>query len=184
MRHTFILLLLLLLGSCATQRQAEKFFEENPEKLAEYVDKNEAYTREYGKAYAAKHFPPRLYPPAIYAPPALRPDRLQLGPLLADLPRDQSAVRSAPCPACTATYITQTIYLPDTVQLDSLSRELRIERMANGVIRQRLQETEADRDYWRDLNRKKRWALVAMAVFAVLYILFKLLAARVRDTEA
>ncbi|MCX2740915.1 hypothetical protein [Pontibacter anaerobius] len=174
------LLLLLLLCSCATQRQAEKYFDENTDKLAAYVDKNEAYTNTYGEAYATRHFPPRLYPPAIEPKPVLSPGRLLPTPMM--VPKADVATRYRRCPECNSTSVTKTVYLPDTVQLDSLHRELKIERMANTAIRQKLKETEADRDYWQEMNRKKRWALIAMAVFAVLYILFKVLAARVRTT--
>ncbi|WP_299824822.1 hypothetical protein [uncultured Pontibacter sp.] len=177
------LLVLLLLCSCATQRQAEKYFDKNPEELAAYVDKNEAYTEEYGETYAAKHFPPRLYAPAIYNLSSLKPNRLiatQEGAMPASKAQEQ---RIAYCLNCPPTIVTKTVYLQDTLELDSLHRELDIERMANTVIRQRLQDTASDRDYWKEMNRKKFWTLILMAIFALLYILFKILASRVKDTE-
>ncbi|OKL38698.1 hypothetical protein A3841_06040 [Pontibacter flavimaris] len=177
------MLLLLLLCSCATQRQAEKFFEENPDKLAEYVAKKEARTPDNGGAYAAGSFPPRFYPPAIPARQRLQAGRLVPSPMLVSRPEAVFAPRYSSCPECPGTAATNIVYLPDTLQLDSLNRELKIERLANTAIRQKLKDTEADRDYWQELNRKKRWALIAMAVFAMLYILFKVLAWRVRETE-
>ncbi|WP_266204947.1 hypothetical protein [Pontibacter kalidii] len=180
--RVIFLLMLLLLCSCATQRQAEKFFEDNPGKLAEYVVKKEAYAQRHDGAHAARRLPPRFYPPAIPARQQISPDRLIPSPMLVARPDAAFAPRYRSCPECPGTPLTKTVYLPDTLQLDSLSRELKIEQMANAAIRQKLKATEADRDYWQEMNRKKRWALIAMAIFAVLYILFKVLAWRVRET--
>lgn len=176
-------LLLLLLCSCATQRQAEKFFEENPDKLAEFVAENEAYTHKQGKAYTAKHFPPKFYPPGIAQQAKVNSDRLLPNPMLVPWSHTAHAGGVKSCPECTTTYITKTLYLKDTVQLDSLHRELATERLAKSAIRQKLADTEEERDYWQEMNRKKFWTLVAMAVFAFLYILFKILASRIKTTE-
>ncbi|TPE42961.1 hypothetical protein [Pontibacter mangrovi] len=164
MRRIF---LLMLLCSCATQRGAEEQNGANPPVPAQVK--------------AATGYPAiRFYPPAVYSS----------GPALAGkLVPDPLTVRSWVLPPAVAaasqaqTVLNRIVYLPDTVQVDSLTRELKTEQLANQAIRERLQQAEADRDYWREMNRKKRWALIAMAVFAVLYILFKILAGRVRDTE-
>ncbi|WP_299707995.1 hypothetical protein [uncultured Pontibacter sp.] len=158
------LLIMLLLCSCATSREAESPVEDD----------------------AGKTFPPKFYPPAVYAPKPLDPTRLSLTP---DLGR-------SPTPTYTNGYtregkprieyksriITDTVYLQSPVAADSLSRELEIEQLANQAIRKRLQDTEADRDYWQEKNEQKFWALIAMGVFGFLYILFTLLASRIKET--
>ncbi len=184
MRWTFCLLLLLL-SSCATQRQAEKYFDANPDELAAYVDQQETYTQRHGSAYAAKHFPSKHYPPALYPRPALVPERPTLLPMLERRKGIAAAATAAipgRCPDCPVTVQTRTVYLPDTVQRDSLQRELKIERLANTAISRKLKRTEAERDFWQDKNEKKFWTLIAMAIFGFLYILFRVLAERVRET--
>ncbi|WP_242917781.1 hypothetical protein [Pontibacter liquoris] len=183
MRLKPLLLFLLLLCSCATERMAEKFFDENTAKLAEYVDKDTAYTRKYGAAYAAKHFPSRLQAPAIPQRLQLTPERLAPGPLLIRVPVAGYARGAGNCPTCQPTYVTKTVFLRDTTQLLALQTRLARERTTGKVIRQQLKKTEGERDYWRDMNRKKLWALIAMAIFALLYILFKVLASRVREFD-
>lgn len=179
MRSIF-LLLLLLLGSCATQRQANTPPEVSPEEKQEAQSQHTAQQK--GRAGQGGVYRPRFYPPAIYTLPALLPARSQVQPLHTFGPFPRPAHYS-PCPQCPTQPLVQTVYLPDTLRLDSLNRELKVERLANVALRDRLQSTEADRDYWREMNRKKRWAIIAMVIFAVLYILFKVLAARVRESE-
>ncbi|MHC2990166.1 hypothetical protein OB13_00635 [Pontibacter sp. HJ8] len=173
---------MLLLCSCATQRQAEKHFDKHTDQLAAYVDKNDAYTRQYGGAYAARHFPPRFYAPAIYAQSPIAPTRLSPIPMQERRTATSVAPGAARYPGYKTVYQTRTVYLQDTIRIDSLHRELEIESLANKAIRKRLKDTEAERDYWQEMNRKKFWTLIAMAVFGVLYILFKVLADRVRET--
>jgi post-segregation antitoxin (ccd killing protein) len=150
------LLLLLLLSSCATQRQAE-----------ERVDKKI----------------PKLYAPAIYAKRPFAPNRLVANPL-----QERSTIASRyTLPARSlvereSTILTRTVYLQDTVAMDSLHRELEIEGLANQALRKQLKNTEADRDYWQEKNRQKFWTLIAMGVFGFLYILFTLLASRVKES--
>jgi hypothetical protein len=172
----------LLLCSCATQRQAEKYFDQNTDQLAEYVDKNAAYTRQYGGAYAARHFPPRFYAPAIYTKRPITSTRLSPVPMLERTTPTYLAPGASRYPDYKTVFKTRTVYLQDTTRLDSLHRELEIETLANKAIRKRLKDTEAERDYWEEMNRKKFWTLIAMAVFGVLYILFKVLADRVGET--
>ena len=179
MRSIF-LLLLLLLASCATQRQANTPADVSPAEKQEEQSQNAG--QQYGRAGQPGTYRPRFYPPAIYTLPALLPVRSQVQPLYTFGPFSKPG-QYKPCPQCPAAPLVQTVYLPDTVRLDSLNRELKVERLANVALRDRLQNTEADRDYWREMNRKKRWAIIAMVIFAVLYILFKVLAARVRESE-
>lgn len=75
---------------------------------------------------------------------------------------------------------TRTVLVRDTLLLDSLRREVRTERLANQAIRKKLKTTQAERDHWRELNLRKFWTLIWMGVFALLYVLFKVLASRVR----
>lgn len=174
---------MLLLCSCATQRQAEKFFDKNTDKLADYVDRNMGYTRDYGSLYAVRHFPPRYYPPAIRPSVQLVPGRLSMMPLLERIPDASQYPAYTKCPECQPAIVTQTVYLEDTVRLDAIRMELNKERQAHGAVKEQLKQTEAERDYWQEMNRKKFWTLILMAIFAALYILFKVLAARVRETE-
>ncbi|PTX21532.1 hypothetical protein C8N40_102508 [Pontibacter mucosus] len=179
MRSIF-LLLLLLLGSCATQRQANTPPEVSPAEKQEA--QSQAAAQQHGRAGQSGTYRPRFYPPAIYTLPTLLPVRSQVLPLHT-FGQFSKPGHYRPCPQCPAQPLVQTAYLLDTLRLDSLNRELKVERLANVALRDRLQRTEADRDYWREMNRKKRWAIIAMIVFAVLYILFKVLAARVRESE-
>ncbi|MFD3002405.1 hypothetical protein ACFS7Z_18685 [Pontibacter toksunensis] len=186
MQLTRLIFVLMLLCSCATQRGAEKFFDKNPEELAEYVDKNTAYTEEYGKAYAAKHFPaklsPQLPPPATEREQLIVPGRLTPWPVPEQRTKYVPVPRTRDCPECLPVRITQTVLLPDTARLDALLAELNEESVAHSETRQQLKKTEVERDFWQEKNRKKFWTLIAMVIFAVLYLIFRLLASRVRET--
>ena len=186
MQLTRLTLLLMLLCSCATQRGAEKFFDKNPEELAEYVDKNTAYTEKFGEAYAAKHFPaklsPQLTPPAIEREQLVVPGRLTPWPMPEQRTKYVPVPRTVDCPECKPILTTETILLQDTARLDALLAELNNESVAHGETRQQLKKTEAERDFWQEKNRKKFWTLIAMVIFAVLYMIFRLLASRVRET--
>lgn len=157
----WIVFLALLLCSCATQREAE-----SPD---------------------ARQLP-KLYPPAVYTQRPLEAGRLSVihpsetGVFAPTRARAGAAGRTSGIPTALQV-LTKTVYLPDTAQVDSLHRELQVEQLANQALRKRLTNTEADRDYWQDKNEQKFWTLIAMAVFGFLYILFKVLAARVRDTD-
>jgi hypothetical protein len=154
----------LLLCACAPTRQKE----------------------EPQRTYASKPFPPKFYPPAIYPLKPIAADRLSTIPMTdraaVQTTRYGSAMGSEGSVAYEIRTLTDTVYLQNTVMVDSLNRELEIEQLANQAIRKRLQNTEADRDYWQEKNRQKFWALIAMGVFGFLYILFTLLASRIKDT--
>jgi hypothetical protein len=177
-RSTF---LLILLCSCATQRQAEKYFDKNPDKLAKYVDTNDVYTQEYGGAYTAKHFPPRFLPPAVYTPTTLTPQRLNPLPSVAKASVQSPKTNNVICPDCLPSVIRKTVYLKDTIQVQKLQTALNQEKQAHRITKKKLKYTETDRDYWQEMNRKKLWTLIAMAVFAFLYIVFKVLAGKVEE---
>lgn len=146
---------MLLLCSCVTQRETEK----QPEKKI-----------------------PKYYPPAIALPRPLVADRSTPIPMLERSVEVAQRAYTLDCPTCDPTILTETVYLPDTLMMDSLSRELEIETLANQAIRKKLKSTEDERDYWQEKNRQKFWTLIAMAVFGFLYILFRILASRVRET--
>lgn len=152
---------MLLLCSCATQREADP-----------------------DAATQAKPSIPKLYAPAVHHSPRLKPQRLTLLQ-----PEERGSEKAAPvyyptipCPACESTVRTDTVYLQNTVQADSLQRELQIEQLANQAIRKKLTTAEGERDYWEEKNEQKFWTLIAMAVFAFLYILFTVLAARIKES--
>ncbi|MBX0334227.1 hypothetical protein K3G39_13370 [Pontibacter sp. HSC-14F20] len=163
MRWTLVLL--LLLSACVSQRRAgsEEATPSAPAKV------------------------PKLYAPAIYARPSIGVDRSELSTAASRgeaashtyRPTDSYAM---PFSNLKPRVITQTLYLTDTLQLDSLHRELQIEQLANQAFRKRLQSTEGERDYWQEKNEQKFWTLIAMAVFAFLYILFRVLASRIKET--
>ncbi|MDX5422356.1 MAG: hypothetical protein LPK07_00630 [Hymenobacteraceae bacterium] len=182
-RSQLFIFALLLLCACATQREAaEQYFDKHVDELAAYVDQNEEYKEKYGAKYAARHLPAKVTPPVI-APetkPVLVPGRLTPCPL--PEPRIAEPYRRAPlrCPECRSTHTTETVYVQDTARLDALRGELVTERQAHEQTRQKLIRTETERDYWQDKNEKKFWALIAMAIFAALFILFRVLAARTR----
>ncbi|GAB3529532.1 hypothetical protein GCM10027443_09050 [Pontibacter brevis] len=182
-----LIFLLVLLCSCATQRGAEKYFDQNPEKLAEYVDENKEYTEKYGEAYAAKHFPsnqsaPLLPPPAREPEMFIVPGRLAPWPMPESRPHTPQRPLRLSCPECETIHTIDTIYREDTTKLDALLAELNEENTLHTETKQRLHRTEAERDFWREKNRKKFWTLIAMVIFAVLYMIFRLLASRVRET--
>jgi hypothetical protein len=153
--------LMLLLCSCATPRQAEKPAAEK----------------------ASKPFPPKYYAPAIHTSKPLVADRLSTTPMLDRSPAYTGTTgRARACPECVSTATADTVYLRDTLQIDSLYRELEIGDLTNQALRKRLHDTEADRDYWLDKNRQKFWALVAMGIFGFLYILFTVLASRIKES--
>lgn len=155
--------LVLLLCSCATQRQDSDPVASTPDI-------------------------PKLYAPAVYAKPDLGSQRLQIeadgAGILKEQPgrADASARIVGAYPVYKEIFRTQTVYLPDTVALDSLHRELQIEQLANQAIRNRLDSAESERDYWQEKNEQKFWTLIAMAIFAFLYILFRVLASRIKET--
>jgi hypothetical protein len=150
---------LVLLCSCATPRQQEA-------------------------SQSAKPVP-KLYPPAITHKQALPVQRSVLHhaheAAKAQALTDPTA-RAKPCPACNPIVRTDTVYLAASEPLDSLQRELQIEQLANQAIRKRLGQAEGERDYWQEKNEQKFWALVAMGVFGFLYILFTLLASRIKES--
>lgn len=157
--------MLLLLSACATQRRAGTDEEAIP---------------------GAGSKLPKLYAPAVYASPALPPARSALQPETS-VEKDIYSTRhpaSRPLPYAPAQPSVQirTVYLRDTLALDSLSRELQVEQLANQAIRKRLDSVTGERDYWQDKNEQKFWTLIAMAVFAFLYILFRVLASRIKET--
>ncbi|GAB3822080.1 hypothetical protein [Pontibacter rugosus] len=182
MRIQTLLLLLLLLCSCVTQRKAEDYFDKNTDKLAAYVDQNDAYTDQFGEAYASKHFPAKAVAPAMATTPDIHLDRLQPWPLLIRTPQGSQAHSLVRCPACAGTITTQIVYVQDTAKLQALGAKLTNERITKQKLQKQLQHTIVERDYWQEMNRKKFWTLVAMAAFAMLYILFRVLAARVPAT--
>lgn len=164
---------MLLLSACATQRQTGADEEAIP---------------------AAGKRVPKLYAPAVYSKPDIHPFRSVLNlqdPVGRNFdsthPSGKPAIPYAPGPAipyasAQSRVVTRTVYLRDTLALDSLNRELQIEQLANQAMRGRLKSTESERDYWQDKNEQKFWTLIAMAVFAFLYILFRVLASRIKET--
>lgn len=185
MRHPYysrlFILCVMLLCSCITERKAKKYFDENPEELAVYVDENPVYKEEYGGAYAAKNFPREVYAPAIEPKVVFMPGRLTPYPLAEQQNAGDFRPTVMRCPACSELQTTKTVYLEDTSKLEALRVMLDNERTAYDDVTQQLKKTEAERDYWQEQNEKKLWALIAMAVFAALYIIFKVLASRVRE---
>lgn len=177
-----LLLTLLLLCSCATQRRSEELSDGNKGEQAEYADKNTGQTEKHEADTAVRHFPARPPAPAMGTEPTIVPGRLVPCPMPEARPTVPLSPGSVKCPACETIHTTETIYVEDTTKLDALRVELNTERTANTVTRQRLRETEAERDFWREKNRKKFWTLIAMVAFAVLYMVFRVLASRVRET--
>jgi hypothetical protein len=176
------LLFMLLLCSCATQRQAEKYFDKHPEELAAYVDRNDEYTEVYGEKYSIKHFPPRLYAPAFYIATPVIPQRLSTLPVLDHRPLKVNTPWQFTSAACDSVFTVRTVFKEDTARLDALLEELNREREDHGKIKEKLVLTEKERDYWQEMNQKKFWTLIAMVFFALMYILFKIMASRIRPT--
>ncbi|WP_347159433.1 hypothetical protein [Pontibacter chitinilyticus] len=177
-----ILLLLLLLCSCSTQREAEKHFDSIAAEPTEYVSKEPEYGTEQVSINAAHPFLPHFYPPALYTASSLVPGRLVPAALLVRAPAASFSPLFRKCLDCQTNYTTDTVYLKDTTSVEALRSKLHQERRVHQVLKQQLKHTQAERDFWRGKNRKKSWALIAMVIFALLYILFRVLAARVRIT--
>ncbi|SIT83755.1 hypothetical protein [Pontibacter indicus] len=170
MRWTLVLL--LLLSACATQRQAGADEEAIP---------------------GANRKLPKLYAPAVHPRPVISPSQSALSPeAIGDGHFYAAFSVGGPTSAPTRTAIPyapvqrrsepRIVYLRDTLALDSLQRELHVEQLANQAIRKRLKSAEGERDYWQDKNEQKFWTLIAMAIFAFLYILFRVLASRIKET--
>lgn len=186
-RH--LLLTPLLLCSCVTSRKVEDYLEKAENQpvaeaiVSDWLEQN----REWYAAKAAEDFPAKdsvvikkeavLVPLFIKGDPIPQPER--------PAPR---AVRM-PVPAAASpdvSFFQKTIkekeqqLQQNTVRLKAARAALRRERNAHQETKQRLKITAAERDYFEEKNRKKVWALVAMGVFAVLYVVFKVAASRVR----
>lgn len=67
-------------------------------------------------------------------------------------------------------------------KLHAVRAALRHEQEAHNATKQQLRETETERDNYEEKNRKKFWALIAMAVFVVLFVFFTILSSRIRVT--
>ncbi|WP_439882638.1 hypothetical protein ACSX1A_05595 [Pontibacter sp. MBLB2868] len=173
-------LLLLLLCSCASQRQAKNKSDVNAPDLPVVPQQVAADTLLVEGAPTDSTTQPMLNPPAEYTPEPLQSPK----PIPAKVQKRETAATRLPgpfkCPECKSIVKTKTVYRVDTVKVGVLRTALKQERKKHNVLRNKLKQTEAERDYWKEMNRKKFWALIAMAVFAVLYILFKILASRVR----
>jgi hypothetical protein len=176
------LLTLLLLCACATQQKAEKYFDKNPDKLAAYVDRNEDFKKQYGSRHAARHLPEKVHPPVVESKPIIVPGRLVPYPPPEQLPVWARRTVRVRCPDCESRTVIKTISIEDTARLEALRMDYTTERKAHEATQQQLKFTEAERNHYMELNRKKFWGLVAMGVFTVLFIVFRILASRVRTS--
>lgn len=189
-RH-LLLLTPLLLCSCVTSRKVEDYLEKAENQpvaeaiVSDWLEQN----REWYAAKAAKDFPakdsivikkePVLVPLFIKGDPVPQPER--------PAPR----IVRVPAPAAESqdvSFFQKTIKEKERLLEQSLAKAeaaraaLAVERSAHRETKQRLKTTKAERDYYEEKNRKKVWALVAMGIFAALYIIFKVAASRVRIT--
>lgn len=172
----WIILLGFVLSSCASQRQAEKYFDQHTDALAAYVEQNEAYGQQVG---ANRRAAATFYPPAVYIPQQFDPASV---PVTALLPIPRYAPIPG-CPTCQSMVTLKTVYLTDSAKLKTLQAALTANQEKEKALTKQLRKTQIQRDYWREMNRKKLWTLLAMLGFAMLYILFRVLAARVKVEE-
>ncbi|MHA6246337.1 hypothetical protein ACXYMU_00245 [Pontibacter sp. CAU 1760] len=189
------LFLLLLLCSCMTSKRVKDYLaaaERQPEAEVIVADWLEEHQSWYAQK-AARDFP---------APAQLTVKAPTLEPASIIIQADTMR-----CPEAAPSVVVRRVYLPapaaqpnvshfektireqeqamqkSRAALDAARNALKAERIGHETTRKQLRHTEGERDYWEDKNEKKFWALIVMAVCAVLYIVFKTLAARVGPTE-
>ena len=186
-RH--LLLTPLLLCSCVTSRKVEDYLEKAENQpvaeaiVSDWLEQN----REWYAAKAAKDFPAKdsiviqkeavLVPLFIKGDPIPQPERPALRIVRTPAPAAESPDVS---------FFRETIKEKERLlqqnkaRMEAARAALAVERRAHSATKQRLKTTKAERDYYEEKNRKKVWALVAMGIFAALYIIFKVAASRVR----
>jgi hypothetical protein len=188
-----LLLVLLLLCSCVTSNKVRDYLEKEKNKpaaeglISDWLEQN----REWYAKKAARDFPAKETPtpeketlpvPAQKPVPTTEKDpvpRPEVGSAVA-------ARRYAPeaeCPDVSffekAIGEKELVIQENTARLQAAHTALRREQEAHTQTKQQLSITEVERDDYKEKNRKKFWGLVAMALFTVLFVLFRLLAARV-----
>ena len=203
-RH-LLLLTILLLGSCVTPKQVKNYLAKEKNKPAaeaivtEWLERNRAWYA----AKAAKDFPAGEHPaiadtattaketavaPAETMPlPPTRKSDPVAAPPEKTRPRtahiQKPAVEWPDVSGYEKTIREKELAIQEnTAKLGAARAALHEERQAHGATKQQLKATAADRNYYKEKNRKKVWALVAMGIFAALYIIFKVAASRVRTS--
>ncbi len=196
----FPLFLFFLLCSCVTSKRVKEYLakqEKEPEAkviVAEWLEQHKAWYAEK----AAKDFPvtapvaPGPAPHKNEAKEPLLPVPPQLDATPVPKPIKERPARRLYTPKAIPPPILAPLFKTDPAQEQALQESkdklaaaraaLQQEKTGHEATRQQLHETEAERDYWEDKNRKKFWALVVMAIFAVLYVVFRELGDRVRET--
>lgn len=192
------LFILLLLCSCVTSKKVKDYLAEEEKQpqaeaiVSEWLDRN----KEWYADKAARDFPAKdtftrqidtvRVPITMQGEYIIKIDSARNAKSLGGRTGSSRYIPKAERPD--VTYFEKTIQEKEQViqqniaKLETARAELKQERIAHEAIKQQLQETEAERDYWKEKNRKKFWALVVMGVCAVLYVVFKTLASRVRVT--
>ncbi len=203
-RH-LLLLTLLLLGSCVTSKKVKDYLAKEKNRPAaeaivtEWLERN----REWHAARAAKDFPvqessvmadtatteertPSRQEETLPVPLSIKSDPIPASPEKASPKTAQKQTPAVECPDVSGFEKTirekELAIQENTARLGAARAALNEERKAHGATKQQLKATAADRDYYKEKNRKKVWALVAMGVFAALYVIFKVAASRVRIT--
>lgn len=203
MRH-LLLLTLLLLCSCVTSKKVKDYLEKAENQpaaeaiVADWLEQN----REWYAAKAAKDFPVKksdsaaavteVKAPTIEKQPEPEPIRIKSDSVprttVATPPVRRAPARIMDCDCPDVAFFEKTISQKEqqlqqnTGRLKAARAALSRERSAHQETKRRLKVTEAERDYFEEKNRKKVWALVAMGIFAVLYVIFRVAASRVRTS--
>lgn len=209
-RH-LLLLTILLLGSCVTSKKVKDYLAKEKNKpaaeaiVSEWLEMN----REWYAARAAKDFPVKESPiiadtaiieehttteertaskneETLPVPLPIKSDPVPTSPENVRPKTAQKQMPAVDCPDVAGFEKTirekELAVQESTVKLGAARAALNEERKAHSVTKQQLKATAADRDYYKEKNRKKVWALVAMGIFAVLFIVFRILASRERTT--
>jgi hypothetical protein len=188
-----LLLMLLLLCSCVTSSKVRDYLakEKNKPAAEGIVSDWLAQNREWYAQKAARDFPAKETPtPAKESVPVPAQKPVPATPKVsvprAEAVRAVATRRIAPEVECPdVTFFEKTIgekelvIQENTARLQAAHTALKREQDAHHHTKQQLRTTEVERDDYKEKNRKKFWGLVAMALFTVLFVLFRLLAARV-----
>ncbi|MCJ8163881.1 hypothetical protein MKJ04_03445 [Pontibacter sp. E15-1] len=198
------LFILLLLCSCVTSRKVKDYLarEKNQSEAKAIVADWLEQHKDWYTGKAAQDFP---IPESVPIPEPVRVPAASKSSPTDSIPCPEAAIpipipisisisipilrRPPPKAACPDTSLLMKTLRAQELALKQIRADtgaaqaaLHDERAAHAATRQQLRQTEAEREYWKDKNRKKFWALIVMGVCGVLYVVFKALAARVRTT--
>jgi len=185
---------LLLLCSCVTSGKVQDYLakEENKPAAKDIVSDWLGQNREWYAEKAASDFPLKksvaqqiqTVPITIKGEPAPCPERPCPETAKPAFRRIYTPLAECPDVAFFEKTIREKelVIQENTQRVKAAQAALKREQAAHKQTKKQLQTTEVARDYYMELNRKKFWSLVAMGIFALLFIVFRVLASRIKAT--